>query len=532
MKGLILILGIFAARLSMGAAQYDVLIRNGRIVDGSGAPAAHGDVGIRDGKIVAIGRLDRNEASRVIDAEGMIVAPGFIDVHTHAEDVIEMPVAENFLRMGVTTLMLGNCGSSELDVDKLMRDVEAKNVAPNVATLIGHNSVRRKAMGGNFDRVPTPEELAKMKELVRDAMKDGAFGFSTGLIYLPGTFSKTHEIVEVAKVASEYGGIYVSHMRDEGLEIEDALNELFRIAREGKMRAHVSHIKLSGKSAWGRATKILERIERAREEGLDITQDQYTYTASSTGIAQLIPDWAREGGKFEQRLKDPATKARIKKDMLAGLKERGFEDFSYAVIANYPIQVKAREGERTRTDTSFNGLNIMEAARKRFASNSLDDQVEMILQAHSASGVFHSMNEEDMQAFLRNPNTMLASDSGVRKFGQGVPHPRGYGNNARAIHRYVTELGVLRLEECIRRMSSLPASAFRISGRGQIQEGFWADIVVFDPKRVKDRATFTQPHQYAAGFEYVLVNGAPVIAKGDLTDVRSGKGLRFRGGQK
>jgi N-acyl-D-amino-acid deacylase len=532
MKRLFFVFTILATQFVAAGAQYDVVIQNGRIVDGSGAPVAHGDIAIRDGKIVAIGRIGREQAGRVIDAEGMIVAPGFIDVHTHAEDVIEMPAAENFLRMGVTTLMLGNCGSSELDVDKLMRDVEAKKVAPNVATLIGHNAVRRKAMGGNFDRVPTTEELAKMKELVRDAMKAGAFGLSTGLIYLPGTFSKTDEIVEVAKVASEYGGLYVSHMRDEGLEIEDALNELFRIAREGKMRAHVSHIKLSGKSAWGRAEKILERIERARNEGLDITQDQYTYTASSTGIAQLIPDWAREGGKFEERLKDPATKARIKKDMLKGLKERGFEDFSYAVIANYPVQVKTGESGRPKTDTSFNGLNIMEAARKRFASNSLDDQVEMILQAHSASGVFHSMNEEDMQAFLRNPNTMLASDSSVRKFGQGVPHPRGYGNNARAIHRYVNELGVLRLEECIRRMTSLPASAFRIAGRGQIQAGFWADVVVFDPKKVQDRATFTKPHQYAAGFEYVLVNGAPVIAKGELTDARTGKGLRFRGVEK
>jgi N-acyl-D-amino-acid deacylase len=265
---------------------------------------------------------------------------------------------------------------------------------------------------------------------------------------------------------------------------------------------------------------------------LDVTQDQYTYTASSTGISQLIPDWAREGGRFDERLKDPATKARIKADMLKGLQERGFEDFSYAVIANYNAAAASTNSGRPKTDTSFNGLNIMEAAKKRFASNSLDDQVEMILQAHRASGVFHSMNEEDMQVFLKNPNTMLASDSGVRKFGQGVPHPRGYGNNARAIHRYVNELGVLKLEECVRRMTSLPASAFRIAGRGQIQEGFFADIVIFDDKKVEDRATFTKPHQYAVGFDYVLVNGVPVIEKGQLTDKRPGKGVRFRGGEK
>jgi N-acyl-D-amino-acid deacylase len=458
----------------------------------------------------------------------LIVAPGFIDVHTHAEEIVEMPVGENFIRMGVTTLMLGNCGGSELDVEKLMREVDGK-VCPNVATLIGQGTVRANAMKGSFDRPPTEKELAHMKELVARAMKAGAFGISTGLIYLPGTFTKTEEIIELAKVASDYGGIYVSHMRDEGLEIEDALKELFRIAREAKMRAHVSHIKLSGKSAWGRSAQILEFIDRARAEGLDITQDQYTYTASSTGISQLIPDWAREGGKFDERLKDPATKARIKSEMLKGLKERGFEDFSYAVIASYNAATPSTNSGRPKTDTSFNGLNIVEAAQKRFASNSLDDQVEMILQAHRASGVFHSMNEEDMQVFLKNPNTMLASDSSVRRFGQGVPHPRGYGNNARAIHRYVNELGVLKLEECVRRMTSLPASAFRISQRGQIQEGFWADIVIFDEKKVEDRATFTKPHQYAAGFEYVLVNGAAVIEKGELTDKRPGKGVRFRG---
>jgi N-acyl-D-amino-acid deacylase len=432
-----------------------------------------------------------------------------------------MPEGQNFIRMGVTTLMLGNCGGSEIDIDKFLREVEATNICPNIATLIGHNTVRRKAMGGNFNRVPTEKEMAEMKKLVAKGMKDGAFGLSTGLIYLPGTFSKTDEIVELAKVASSFGGIYASHMRDEGLEIEDALNELFHVAREAKMRAHISHIKLSGRSAWGRATNILALVERARAEGLDITQDQYVYTASSTGIAQLVPDWSREGGKFDERIKDPGAKARIKEEMLAGLKRRGSEDFSYAMIANYS------------PDTSLNGLNIVEAARKKFGASSLDDQMEIILQIQSqASGVFHSMNEEDLQVFMKNPNTMFASDSSVRKFGQGVPHPRGYGNNARALHHYVHELGVLRLEEAIRRMTSLPASAFRIAGRGEIHEGFWGDLVIFDPKTTQDRATFTQPHQYATGVEYVLVNGVPVIEKSELTGKRPGKGLRFNGGAK
>jgi N-acyl-D-amino-acid deacylase len=506
-----------AAVLVAKAAPFDLIIVNGRIVDGTGAPASHGDIGIRDGEIAAIGKIDPQDAAKTIDASGLIVAPGFIDVHTHAEDIVEMPVGENFIRMGVTTLMLGNCGGSELDIDKFLRDVEATNICPNVATLIGHNTVRRKAMGGNFNRVPTKKEMARMKELVARAMKEGAFGLSTGLIYLPGTFSKSDEIVELAKVASSFGGIYASHMRDEGLEIEDALNELFRVAREAKIRAHISHIKLSGRSAWGRATNILALIDRARAEGLDVTQDQYVYTASSTGISQLVPDWVREGGKFDERVRDPATKARIKEEMLAGLKRRGSEDFSYAMIANYS------------RDASLNGLNIVEAARKKFRASSLDDQMEIILQIQSqASGVFHSMNEEDLQTFLKNPNTMFASDSSVRKFGEGVPHPRGYGNNARVLHHYVNELGVIRIEEAIRRMTSLPASAFRISGRGEIHEGFWADLVIFDPNTIQDHATFTKPHQYSTGIEYVLVNGVPVIDKGELTGKRPGKGLRFR----
>jgi N-acyl-D-amino-acid deacylase len=227
---------ILLAALSCIAAEFDLVIKNGRIVDGTGAPAAHGDIGVRDGKIVAIGKIDAEDAGKIIDAGGLVVAPGFIDVHTHAEDIIEMPVGENFIRMGVTTLLLGNCGGSEINVDKFLRDIEATNVCPNVATLIGHNTVRRKAMGGNFDRIPTEKELSEMKALVSKAMQDGAFGLSTGLIYLPGTFSKTEEIVEVARVASDFGGIYVSHMRDEGLEIEDALNELFRIARSRARR--------------------------------------------------------------------------------------------------------------------------------------------------------------------------------------------------------------------------------------------------------------------------------------------------------
>ncbi len=510
------ILALFT--LPLGAATYDVLIRHGRVVDGSGNPAFFADVAIRDGRIAAIGKVS-GDAALEIDAKGLVVAPGFIDVHTHAEEIDELPLGENFVRMGVTALVLGNCGSSAPDVAGFFRRLEATNISPNVATLIGHGTVRGKAMGGSFMRPPTAEELERMKGMVEQGMKDGAAGLSTGLIYLPGTFAKTEEIIELAKVASRYDGIYASHMRDEGQEIFDALNELFRIAREAGIRAEVSHIKLSGKSNWGQTAKVLAVIEAARAEGLDITQDQYTYTASSTGISQLVPEEWREGGRFKERLVEAADKAKLVAEMKEKLRKSGREDYAYAVIASY------------KHDPALNGLNIVEAARKARGADSLDDQIELILdiQLHGgASGIFHGINEDDLQHFLRHPHTMFASDSGVRKFQDGAPHPRGYGNNARVLARYVRELKLLRLEDAVRRMTSLPASTFRLKDRGLLREGGWADVVVFDPAKVQDESTFGEPHHYATGFAWVLVNGVPVVKKDAHTGARPGRILRHQ----
>jgi N-acyl-D-amino-acid deacylase len=509
------LLAIFSAA---PAAPYDCVIRHGRIVDGTGNPAYFADIGIKDGKVVKIGKLVA-PATREIDAQGMIVAPGFIDVHTHADEIVEQPKAENFLRMGVTTLVVGNCGGSELNVGKLFTDIEREKISPNVATLIGHNTVRQKAMGGSFDRPPTPEELKKMKALVDEAMKAGAVGLSTGLIYLPGVFSKTDEIVELAKITSRYDGIYASHMRHEDSQIFDALDEVFRIAREAQIRAEVSHLKLSGERAWGKAENVIAYIEKQRAAGLDITHDQYAYTASSTTMRQLIPDDAFDGGKetFLKLINNPETKAGLVFRMKEKIKARGREDYAYAVIASY------------RHDPSLNGLNIVEAAKKTRGADTLDDQIEMILDLEkngSASGVFHGMNEADLQKFMQHPNTMIACDSGLREFGKGVPHPRGYGNNARVLGRYVRELKVLRLEDAIRKMTSLPANTFRLKNRGLLKEGFWADIVVFDPEKVTDPATFNDPHHYALGIPYVLVNGVPVISNSEHTGAKPGQGLR------
>jgi len=498
-----------------GAPAFDTLIRHGRVIDGTGNPAFFADIAIRDGRIAAIGRIT-NEARLIIDATGLVVTPGFIDVHTHAEDIDDLPLAENFLRMGVTTLVLGNCGTSTLDVGAFFRRLEATGISPNVATLIGHGSVRGKVMGGSFMRPPTSDELWQMQALVGRAMDDGAVGLSTGLIYLPGTFAKTDELIALAKVAARHDGIYASHMRDEGRGILDALNEVFRIAREAGIRAEVSHIKLSGKSNWGQPEKVLAAIEAARAEGLDITQDQYTYTASSTGLSQLVPDKWREGGKFKEHLADPKQKAALVAEMKSRLRKGGRTDYSYAVIAS------------CKHDPSLNGLNIREAAKKKRGSTSLDAQIELILDIQArggASGVFHGISEPDLQAFLQHPNTMFASDSGVRKYREGVPHPRGYGNNARVLARYVRELKLLRLEEAVRRMTSLPAATFRMRDRGVVREGAWADVAVFDPSKVQDNATFSDPHHYATGFAWVLVNGVPVVKSDQHTGARSGHTL-------
>lgn len=526
MKHVIASLVLLACILTTPAtgATFDTLIRGGRVVDGTGSPARFTDVGIKDGRITVVGRI-AGDAKSVIDATGMIVAPGFVDVHTHADEIVGQPKAENFLRMGVTTLVVGNCGGSELNIGKYFRDIKHTGVSPNIATLIGHNTVREKAMGGSFDRPPTVEELEKMKQLVDQAMEDGAVGLSTGLIYLPGVFSKTDEITELAKVISPYDGIYASHMRHEDSQIFSALDEVFRVAREAKVRAEVSHIKLSGEKSWGKADDVLAYITKARAEGLDITQDQYAYTASSTTMRQLIPDDAFNGGKknFLRLIGDPAEKAKLVSRIKEKIAARGRTDFAYAVIASY------------RHDKSLNGLNIVEATKKLRGSDTLDDQIETILEIEtngSASGVFHGMNEEDLQKFMQHPNTMIACDSGLREFGKDVPHPRGYGNNARVLGRYVRELKTLRLEDAIRKMTSLPANTFQLRDRGLIREGGWADIVVFDPEKISDPAAYNDPHHYAVGIPHVLVNGVAVVANGEHTGAKPGQGLKHQSAKK
>lgn len=502
-------------------SNYDLVIINGRIVDGTGNPWFYGSVAIKDGKIVKVGRFDASGAAAIVDAKGQIVAPGFIDVHAHTEDIFSNPTAENFVRMGVTSLVTGNCGGSATDVREFLGRFRTKPLAVNLGTLIGHNSVRQRVMGLE-NRDPTADEQQKMNALVEQGMKDGAVGISTGLIYVPGTYSKTEEVVELAKVASQFGGTYASHIRDEGTEVVKAITEAINIGEQTNMPVEISHFKISSKALWGQSDTTIGLVESARKRGLQVTVDQYAYPASSTSLDSRMPSWAIAGGREEgkKRLADPETRKKIVQEIKEDLKKKKFKDLSFAYVASY------------RAEPKYNGKNIAEITQIAKGKKKLDAQIDQMIEMYEKGGaqmVYQVMNEDDVQRIMRQPFTMIASDSGVRSFGSGVPHPRGYGNNARVLGRYVRELKVIGLEDAIRKMTSLPAQTFNLRDRGQIREGFAADIVIFDENRVTDKATFDAPHQYAEGFTAVFVNGQLVFDGSSLTGKMPGVPLYGQG---
>ena len=497
---------------------YSLLITNARIVDGTGNPWYHGDIAIKDGRIVAIGRIDRRDARQTIDAKGQIVAPGFIDVHTHVESIYSLPAAENFVRMGVTSLVTGNCGGSVTDVAEFLGQIKQKPLAINLATLIAHGSVRRKVMGLD-DRAPTPEELKQMEAIVEQAMKDGAVGLSTGLIYVPGTYAKTDEIVDLARVAARYGGLYATHMRSEGEKVTDAIKESIQIGEQAGLPVEISHFKISSRNLWGQSPTTTGLVREARARGLSVTVDQYAYTASSTSLDSRLPTWLRAGGldAAKKRLADDSQRERVVMEMKEGLKRSGFKDYSYAMVASYD------------TDKSFNGKSIAEITKQVRGKSDVKHQIEQIITMYEAGGagmVYHGMSEQDVQNIMRESFTMIASDSGVRQIDESVPHPRGYGNNVRVLGHYVRELKLISLEDAIRKMTSLPAQTFGFHDRGLLRSGFAADLVIFDENTIIDHATFDKPHQFATGISYVLVNGEVVFADGAMTAARPGMALR------
>jgi N-acyl-D-amino-acid deacylase len=498
--------------------QADVIIRGAIVYDGSGRPGEVGDVAIKDDKVVAVGKFAVAGKPRILDAAGLIISPGFIDLHTHSDyPLMKKDTAANlnYLTQGVTTVVTGNCGFGPTDVGDYFRKMEEAGVGSNVIHLVPHNAVRSKVMG-NANRDPTPAELEKMVALVEEGMRQGAFGFSTGLIYNPGTYAKTDEIIALARAAARYGGIYASHIRNEGLEVLAALDEVLRIAARAGLRVHVSHIKVSGRRAWGRAPDMIAMIRQARKKGVEITADQYPYIASSTSLAAIvIPAKYREGSQ---------------KDILARLNDREIGPHMKKAIAD---NLAIRQGGKSLRIAGFaarpewQGKDLAAVVR---AENRSPLDIVIEIETKGGAGVVNfGMNEEEVRLFMKEDWVATASDGSAQLPSKTVPHPRNYGCFPRKVGRYAIEDRLIPVELAIRSASGLPADILGLPDRGYLKPGYRADIVVFDPRTFRDRATFERPHQYATGVVYLLVNGRMVIDHGTYNGTRAGKVLRHAG---
>lgn len=500
--------------------QTEIVIRNARIIDGTGNPWYAGDILLRDGKILEIVSPGTGIGERVINAKGLVVSPGFIDVHTHLDGPeFNNPEAGNYIHDGVTTVITGNCGSSRLNIGNYLKRLDSLRLSVNVGTLIGHSTLRRTAVGRYANRSPTEEEMQQMEKMLEQAMSDGAFGLSTGLIYVPGTYADTDELVRLARVSARYDGVYATHMRNESDSVAEAIDEALRIGRETGCRVQISHLKVAGQNNWGRSHQLLQQITRARNEGINVVIDQYPYTASSTHLRTLLPKELFAGGpdSAQARLKRPQMRAALKRYMLDDLKKTKLKHFSYVVVAQY------------NADTTLNGKSIQEINVLKGRRPNAGEEAETILEMIENGGaamIFYQMSEDDVRNIMKFPHNVCISDAGIRIFGSGQLHPRAYGSNARVLGRYVRELQLISLEEAIRRMTSLPAQHFKIRNKGLIVPGYDADLVIFDPATVQDKATFERPHRFSEGFHFVLVNGRVVVNEGTHTGLRPGKTIR------
>ncbi len=509
------------AILLLFAADFDLIILNGRLVDGANNPWHYSDIGIKGDTIVALGDLKQKTAVQKIDAQGMIVTPGFIDIHNHGRNAIfQEPTAENFIRQGVTTLMEGNDGSSPLPLRPFMQKLEAAHPGINMGFFVGHGSVRQEVLE-IAKRTASPEELEKMKALVEEAMKDGAFGLSTGLFYVPGNFAPTEEVIELAKIVGRYGGMHISHMRDEAADIVQSVKETIRIGEEGGIPTQVSHHKVIGRRNWGLTEKTLQLVEEARSHGVDVTIDQYPYTASSTGSAAMFPQWALEGGRKAtlERLSAPETRARIKAVIADKIEnDRGGGDPKNIQFVSCSF------------DSSLSGKTLADITRDRGMEVNFENAAEVAMDIQAKGGcscVYKAISETDIIRIMKSPYAMIASDGGISAPSfTDIPHPRNYGTFARVLGRYVREQKVIPLEHAIWKMSGFPAARLGLHDRGQIAIGRKADISIFDESKVMDRADFDQPHQYSVGFRDVIVNGKPVMLNGNMTGERSGRVLK------
>lgn len=528
---------------------HDLILRGGKLVDGTGNPWRYADVAVDAGRVSAIGDLSKEAATTHFDARGLVVAPGFIDVHTHVDDdILKYPLAENFIRDGVTTIVSGNCGGSALNVRSFLDRIERQGSAVNNATLVGHNSVLREVKGSVAAKL-TDAQMTRAKEIVAKAMAGGAIGFSTGLIYTPGQWSDTKEIIELAKISGAVGGIYATHMRSEGGEILAAIDEALRVGREAKCRVEISHFKLGTTTAikFGRGSTVnagsditLAKVIEARAAGEEVWLDQYPYTASSTTLSTLLPDWVLEkgGDAAKETLRDPEQLKKVLVDMRANHEVRNKRtDMSYAVVASAAQHPEfngksIKQIAEAAMARASGGDLLTDATSQPAASVTMEDQYRAIVNLYldgGASCVFHSMDETEVANIMKSPLVGVASDSGLRVFGQGVPHPRGYGTNTRVLGRYVRELKVIGLEEAIRKMTSMPATAFRMADRGTLRVGAFADVTVFDPATVVDQSTFEKPHQYPLGIRAVFTNGTLVFDGDKMTGAKPGLPIRGPG---
>jgi dihydroorotase/N-acyl-D-amino-acid deacylase len=503
------------------AESYDILITGGEILDGTGSPAFAGDVAVRGDRIVRVSqtRLPRSAASRVIDASGKVVAPGFIDLHAHLDPLLRLPDAESAVRQGVTTAIGGPDGGGPWPFDAYLDSAEAIGTGVNVAFLVGHNTIRRAVMG-LADRTPTPDELASMTRMVAQGMGEGAFGISTGLRYLPGTFATTDEVIALSRVAADSGGIYTSHLREEGLGLFEGVGEAIDIARGADIRVVLTHHKAVGQKMWGQSRRTLAMVDSARAAGLDVRIDQYPYTATSTGIAVLVPSWALAGGDtaFARRAADPVLRDSITKGIVFNLlNDRGGGDLRRVQFA------------RVDWDRSLEGKTLHDFVIRENLAPTPENGAALVIETllrGGASGIYHVLDEQDVERIMRHRWTSVASDGRLSRPGEGMPHPRGYGTFPRVLGVYVRERGVLTLAEAVRKMTSLPAATINLDDRGRISEGLVADLVVFDPAMVSDRSTFQNPHQYPVGIPWVLVNGRVAVEDGAYAGVRAGRVLR------
>lgn len=529
---------------------HSILIKGGMVIDGIGTPAAPYDLAIDGSKIAGFYKTSEADASLVIDANGMIVCPGFIDIHSHSEiHLLNNPLAESKVRQGVTTELVGNCGTSpgpvigaarealwdyshalDVDIDWASLDeylLRLSNAKPsvNVATLVGASMIRASVVG-NDDRRPTEEEVTRMQEMLSEAMLQGAWGLSSGLIYAPGCYASTEELVALASTAASFGGIYTSHIRGEGRTLVNAVQEAITIGREARIRVEISHHKACGKSMWGTVSKTIAIIEEARKSGVDVAFDVYPYTASNTTLETIMPPWAREGGKERviQRLNDPSTRAKIAEQVLTGAEN--VED----VVGETGWERIVAVGFLKEHNRQFEGRSVLEIS-KMMGKPPVEAALDLILDEELQVGaIFHEMVEDDVMTVISHPLASIGSDGEAQApygvTGKSAVHPRAYGTFPRVLRRYVFEKHIISLEEAVRKMTSWPADRLRIRDRGVLAKGMAADVVVFDPKVVRDTATFESSHNYPEGIRYVIVNGAVTVSEGEHTMERSGLVLR------